>query len=295
MPGAAWSTSLREDILAAPGGDPGPAVAHAEDSGAALGAQFHLDQGRGSAEGRVQRVVHQVAEDGDEPARIHQPVGDEGGLGQPQGDAPLGGDGRLAHQEGRQQRVVDLLGDLLGRRAVHTDDLGDEVHRLLVQAQLQQAEEGVEPVGVLVVLRAQGVDQAAGGVELPAEVFQLRAVAEGGDGAAVLGGHAVGDQHPGAWTVTRSRPVTRPDSTSAVRPVPRTASSGRPVKVAGASGARPSRRAASSLTRRTRPSGASAITPSRMECSIASRSARRLAMSEKARSRVCRWMRRERR
>lgn len=124
----------------------------------------------------------------------------------------------------------------------------------------------------------------------------------------------------GPWTVSRSRPVTRPDRTSAVRPAPSTSSRGRPVTLrdqspaltgsagcegstgcegparsaaSGASGVRPSSRAASSLTRRTRPSRSRAITPSRMECSIASRSASRPAISEKARSRVCRWILRD--
>lgn len=90
-------------------------------------------------------------------------------------------------------------------------------------------------------------------------------------------------------TVSRSSPTTRPASTSAVRPSPSASSSGRPA----ASGPRPSRRWASSFSSRMRPVLSRATTPSRMLWSIASRSVSSAEMSEKARSWVCRWSRRE--
>lgn len=51
-------------------------------------------------------------------------------------------------------------------------------------------------VGVLVVLCAQCVDQAARRVQLPAELLQLGTVAQGDHGTAVAGGHPIGDQDP---------------------------------------------------------------------------------------------------
>lgn len=93
---------------------------------------------------------------------------------------------------------MDLLGDLLGGGPVDADDLRDELHRVLVHLQLQQPQEGVQPVRVLVVLGAERVDQAAGGVEFAAEVFQLGTVAQSGHGPAVVGGHPVDEQHTAA-------------------------------------------------------------------------------------------------
>lgn len=90
-------------------------------------------------------------------------------------------------------------------------------------------------------------------------------------------------------TVTRSSPVTRPASTSVVRPSPSASSSCRPA----ASGPRPSSRWASSFRSLMRPVRSSAMTPSRMLCSIASRSVSSAEISENARSWVCRWRRRE--
>lgn len=144
---------------------------------------------------RVQRVVDQVAGDRDQAARIDEPVRQQRGGGQAERDRALGGDRRLADQDRREQRVPDLLGDLFRGGPVHSDDLGDELGGLLVQLKFEQTEQGVQPVGVLVVLGAQGVDQAARRVQLAAQALQFRAVAERGDGAPVIGGHPVGDQN----------------------------------------------------------------------------------------------------
>jgi hypothetical protein len=186
--------ALGEDQLTVLGGDAWPVVADPQDDGAALGAQLHLDRGAGRPGRRVQRVVEQVAGDRDQAARIDEPVRQRGGGGQAQGHRAFGGDRRLADQDRGEQRVPDLLGDLLRGGPVHSDDLGDELDGLLVQLQFEQAEQGVQPVGVLVVLGAQGVDQAARRVELAAQALQLGAVAEGGDGAPVVGRHPVGDE-----------------------------------------------------------------------------------------------------
>ena len=216
--------------------------------------------------------------------------GQQGPVRDPQGDAALGRDGRLADQQGGEQRVVDLLGDLLRGGPVVADHLADELHRVLVHLQFQQPEQRVHPVGVLVVLGAQGVDQTAGGVEFAAELLQLGAVAQGGDGAAVVGGHAVGDQHALAADgeqIGAGDPAGQHVGRTARRRAPRRGAARRPRRRC------PSSRCASSLSSRMRPPRSRATTPSRMPCSIASRSASSAEMSEKARSRVCRWTRRE--
>ena len=184
--------------LALLGRDARAAVRDPQHRRTALGPQLDLDPGVRRAGGRVQRVVDEVADDRHQAARVHQPVGQQCPGRDAQRHAALRRHRRLADQQRGQQRVVDLLGDLLGGGPVHADHLGDELHRLLVHLQFEQPEQGVQPVGVLVVLGAQGVDQPAGGVQLAAELLQLGAVAQGGHGAAVVGRHPVGDQHPAA-------------------------------------------------------------------------------------------------
>ncbi|RAJ36797.1 hypothetical protein K353_04625 [Kitasatospora sp. SolWspMP-SS2h] len=74
--------------------------------------------------------------------------------------------------------------------------LADERGGLVVAAQFEQSEQGVHPVGVLVVLRAQRLGEAPGVVQLPDQELKFGAVAEGDDGAGVGGSGAVDDQHP---------------------------------------------------------------------------------------------------
>lgn len=143
----------------------------------------------------VERVVHEVAHDRDQPARVDQAVGQPRAVGDPQGDTALDRDGRLADQQGGEQWVLDLLGHLLRGRPVIADHLPDEVHRVVVHLQFEQPQQRVHAVGVLVVLGAQRVDEAVRRVEFAPELLQLGAVAQGGHGAAVVGGHAVDDQH----------------------------------------------------------------------------------------------------
>ena len=61
--------------------------------------------------------------------------------------------------------------------------LGGEVHRLLGAAHLDQGDHRVQPVGGLVVLRAQRLGQAADHVELAGDRLQLGVVAQGDHGA----------------------------------------------------------------------------------------------------------------
>ncbi len=162
---------------------------------------------------------------------------------------------------------MDLLGDLFRGDPVVADHLADELHGVVVHLQLQQPQDRVHPVGVLVVLRAQGVDQTVGRVEFTAQLLQFRAVAQGGHGAAVVGRHAVGDQD----ALTAHRQQIR----AGARRAHRWCGPARYVveRLPMASASSPSRRSASSLRSRTRPTRSRAMTPSRMPCSIASRSA----------------------
>lgn len=264
-----------------------------EQRRAPFGAELHFDPRRRRGRGRVQGVVHQVARDGHEAARIDEAVREQGPVGEAQADAPLRGDRALAHEESGQQRVAHLLGDLLGGAAVHSGDLGHELRRLVVETELQQAEEGVEPVGVLVVLGAQGLDQTAGGVQLPGQALQLGAVAQGGDGAAVLGRHPVGHQYPGALD---GQQVAAGDAAR--------------EDVGGAARAeyvvqRAPRERVGGVRREAQQPGGFVVdqadAPAAVEGDHAFadgvqhrlRSASRAEMSEKARSRVCRWILRE--
>lgn len=186
--------SVGEDQLALLRRDSGARVAHPEDGGTSLGVQLDLHARVEGARDRVERVVHQVPDDRDEPPGIDQPVRELCPVGDPEGHAALCRDGGLADQQRGEQRILDLLRDLLGGGPMVADHLTDEVHGVVVHFQFEQPQQRVHAVGVLVVLGPQGVDQAARRVEFPAELLQLGAVAQGGHGAAVVGGHAVGDQ-----------------------------------------------------------------------------------------------------
>lgn len=185
---------VREDQLSALHRNPGPGVPYAQRGRASGGAQFDLHaRVRGARDG-VECVVDQIADDGDQSSRVDQPVWQQGPVRDPQGHPALGRDRGLADQQGGEQRIVDLLGRLLRGDPVVADHLADELHCVVVHLQLQQPQDRVHPVGVLVVLGTQGVDQTARGVEFAPELLQFGAVAQGGHGAAVVGGHAVGDQ-----------------------------------------------------------------------------------------------------
>lgn len=126
------------------------------------------------------------------------------------------------------------------------------------------------------------------GVEFTAELLQFGAVAQGGHGAAVVGRHPVGDQD----ALTAHGQQIRAGDPSGQH-------------VGGAAGTehvveRPAdgRRVESEqplgLVVEAYPAGpVQGDDSSRMPCNIASRSASSAEMSEKARSWVCRWTRRE--
>ncbi len=90
---------------------------------------------------------------------------------------------------------MNALRDLFRRGPVHTHRLGYEFHGLFMKPELEESEQRVQSVGVLVVLGAEGVDQAAGAVQFASQPLQLGAVAQGDDGAAVIGWHAVRHQY----------------------------------------------------------------------------------------------------
>lgn len=147
---------------------------------------------------RVHRVVDEVAQDGDQVPRVDHPLGQQRGGGQAQGYAAFGGDGGLADQQRRQQRVPYPLGDLLGGGPVGVGDARDELCGPVVAADLDQPEDGVQAVGVFVALSAQRVQQPLRAVQFAAEEFQFGAVAQRHHRPAVPGRHAVGDQYPAA-------------------------------------------------------------------------------------------------
>ena len=91
------------------------------------------------------------------------------------------GDERLV--EGVDERVRQPLGLLLV-----TDG---ELERLVEAAEFDEGRDRVEPVGVLMGLCPQSVGEGAQGLELPGELREVRAVAQGDDGAAGRLGVAV--------------------------------------------------------------------------------------------------------
>ena len=80
-------------------------------------------------------------------------------------------------------RVADRADHPVGEQLGDLELLGGEVDRLLGAAHLDEGHHGVQPVGGLVVLRAQRLGEPADHVELAGDRAQLGVVAQGDHGA----------------------------------------------------------------------------------------------------------------
>jgi hypothetical protein len=162
-------------------------------------AQVDLDcRGRAArlvAGDGVQRVVDEVAHDRHEVERREAGRSQVGILGDVQDDASLLGRGGLAEEQGDERRLADALlqppQQLLRDRHL----LGGELHRLVVAAELDEADERVESVGRLMRLRAQRVGHALDRDELGQRRAQLGSVAQRHD---VADAPAVDERRPAA-------------------------------------------------------------------------------------------------
>ncbi len=120
-------------------------------------------------------------------------------------DAALGRLGVLAEQQRRDHRLADRADDLVGEQLRDLQLLGREVDGLVEPAQLDQRDHRVQPVGGLVVLRAQRVAEPADHVQLAGQRPQLGVVAQGDHradvGALPGGGRGADHQDPVAGEV----------------------------------------------------------------------------------------------
>ena len=168
----------------------------------------------------------------------------------------------------------------------------DELHRVGVARELDQAVDHVQAVRELVLLGAERVGEVAHVVELAEQRLEVGAVAQRDDradrAAAHLDGHPVHDQHPladeddlvAALDAARedvAQPTGR-DNLLERRP--------------SADPSIPISRCASSLIRVRRPAESIVRVPSRTPCSIASRCSSSAAISRGSSPKVCRLTRR---
>ena len=180
------------------GREPGSAVADDEPRVVGRALEVHDDAAIGGAGDGVDRVVDEVAEDGDEVAR--RADGERGRqlAGDGERDAALGGLRGLAEQQRRDDRVAHRADDAVGEHLGDLQLVGDEVDRLLGAPDLDEGDHGVQPVGGLVGLRPQRLGEAADDVELAGDGLQLGVVAQGDDRADLLavpeGGAGAGDE-----------------------------------------------------------------------------------------------------
>ena len=110
------------------------------------------------------------------------------------------GQGHLGQDQRGQLRLADRLDELVGQLAPGGGQAGDELDRLGVMAELDQADQGVQPVRELVRLGPQRVGQPGHLVQRALERLGLGAVLEGHHPAELLvvagDRHPVGDEHP---------------------------------------------------------------------------------------------------
>ena len=108
---------------------------------------------------RVERVVDEIADDGDEVTRVGMALRQPRVLGHGELDPALRRDSGLAEQERGQRRLAHLLDDRADERLVYARRLVDEPDRVVVTAELDQAGDYVQTVCELVLLRPERVGQ----------------------------------------------------------------------------------------------------------------------------------------
>jgi hypothetical protein len=145
-----------EDLLAQRGRDPGPRVgdAHPQRAVAVRGEpELHPRCRSVLGPGSVHGIVDQVAEHGQEGGCVRELAVELQVRREAELDAALVGDGGLREQQRRGARVVDALTEELPEPGIGRRDLRDELDRVVVVAQLEQAGDRVHAVGELVRLR----------------------------------------------------------------------------------------------------------------------------------------------
>jgi len=125
----------------------------------------------------------------------------------------FGGDRGLGHDQPDQQGVSDVPAYRLGQRLSGAGRLDGVLVRRLVFADVQQAGQGVHPIGELVLLGPQGIGEPAHGVQFAQQTDQFGAVAYGDHGAQLPA--VQGDRH----TVDDEAVVVRQDTDVGARAV----------------------------------------------------------------------------
>lgn len=157
------------------------------------------DAGALASLGGVEGVVDEVAEEGDQVAGRQQALLDVAVVGEDQLHAAFVGLGRLAQEEGGQDRFGDRADHAVREGLGQFELRRGEVDGLLGAVELDQGDDGVEAVGCFVRLGAQGLGEVAFGVQLTAERLEFGVIAEGDDRAALLSaayGAGVDDHDP---------------------------------------------------------------------------------------------------
>jgi hypothetical protein len=183
-------------------GHAGARVAHPDQQILVGGDDRQLDPSRPRGLGRgVDRVVDQVPRDGKHLAGVADRAGDAAVIHDPQPDVALVRERHLRQDQRHELGVLDAGLQPFGEVRARGGDLGHELDRLVVATQLDEPDQGVQPVGELVRLGAQRIGQAGGVVQLPLQRLGLGAVLEGDHPAEVAPAivpdrHPVGHEHP---------------------------------------------------------------------------------------------------
>ena len=186
---------VREDLLPHVVRDTRPRVTDPDQQVGLGGDQGQLDLARRrSLRGRVDGVVDEVARHGQHPGDVADVLLHAAVRHDPQPDVALAGQRHLGEDEGGELRLADRVDQLVGELAAGGGHVGHELDRLARVPELDQPDQGVQPVRELVGLRPQRLGQPDGLVQLALEALGFGAVLERDHPADVLA--VAPDRHP---------------------------------------------------------------------------------------------------
>lgn len=197
VPFGAGGPAVFEDRLGGARIDAGAVVGHPDEDQLVAFGQCQPDpaslSGGWCLGRRVDGVVEQVADDGQQAPQVWWVVPESGVVGETDANPTFGGDGGLGDDEPDHLRVADVPAHGFGEGLPGAGRIDGVLVCGLVFADVQQPGDRVHPVGELVLLGPQGVGQSAYGVEFTQQADQLGAVAYGDHGAQFTA--VQGDRH----------------------------------------------------------------------------------------------------
>ena len=165
--------------------EPRPAVAHLDRDIGSSAREGHAHPARiGAGGGGIHCVVHEVADHRHRLGRGQRQRGSGFLHVEVEGDTVLGGLVELPEQQSDDDGAVVARDDAVGEILTVLRGCRDELPRVVDTSELQQCQQGVQPVAVLVRLRAEGVGERPHPLELAEQGLELGPVPKGHDPAA---------------------------------------------------------------------------------------------------------------